>query len=105
MFDPTGGHSSSIAILIILLMCSASIFLIAFCILGIKNRQKHRKNIFLLCAFCIWVILTTGTGLYAGIGMFGLFLGIFLYSPVHVLLWLIISGISFLWNTRLKEAS
>lgn len=104
MFDPTGGHSSPVAIFIILLMCAASVFLIAICVLGVKNGRKYKKNIFLLCIFIVWMILAIGIGIYAGSGIFGLFLDIFLYSPIHILLWLIISGISFLWYSGLKGA-
>ena len=103
MFDPTGGHTSSVAILIIVAMCGASILLVAISVFGIKNGHKHKKNIFLLCAFLAWLLIATGIGLYAGIGIFGLFLGVLLYSPVHVLLWLLISGISFLLELRFKN--
>lgn len=103
MFDPTGGHTSPVAILIILAMCGASILLIAISVFGIKNGYKYKKNIFLLCLFLTWLLIATGVGLYSGIGIFGLFLGVLLYSPVHVLFWLLISGISFLLELRLKS--
>lgn len=103
MFDPTGGHASPVAILIILAMCGASILLVAISVFCIKNGHKYRKNIFLLCVFLTWLLTATGIGIYAGAGIFGLFLGVFLYSPVHVLLWLLISGISFLLEFRFKS--
>ena len=103
MFDPTGGHTSPVAILIILAMCGASILLVAISVFSIRNGHKHKKNIFLLCVFLVWLLIATGIGLYLGVGIFGLFLGVLLYSPVHVLFWLLISGVSFLLELRFKS--
>jgi hypothetical protein len=103
MFDPTGGHTSPVAILIILAMCGASILLVAISVFGIKNGHKYKKNIFLLCVFLTWLLIATGIGLNAGIGIFGLFLGVLLYSPAHIFLWLLISGVSHLLELRLKS--